>query len=204
MANEVMICNLALSRVGEEGSVVSLDPPEGGEHASACAAFYQTSLATMLAAHDWRFATRRVRLTELSGVDTHGWKAVYGAPSDSLRIIDIRSAEDTRHNIRMPSAHYEIETDGKNARIYTDCVAPVCRYIVSSPKVGSFPPLFVDALAWHLAMSLSGRVIKGRDGVQITNACLQQYQNMLAQAAAKDAGEKDLPIDFTPEWIKVR
>lgn len=33
MASEVQICNLALSRIGEDGSIISLDPPEGSEHA---------------------------------------------------------------------------------------------------------------------------------------------------------------------------
>jgi hypothetical protein len=46
MASEVQICNLALSRIGEDGSIISLDPPEGSEHAAACAAFYQRALGS--------------------------------------------------------------------------------------------------------------------------------------------------------------
>ena len=72
MASEVQICNLALSRIGEDGSIISLDPPEGSEHAAACAAFYQRALGSLLESHDWSFATMRMAPGKLATEDTHG------------------------------------------------------------------------------------------------------------------------------------
>lgn len=204
MASEVSICNLALARIGEEGTVVNLNPPEGGEHAASCAAFYQTSVAAVLSEHNWRFATRRTPLAKLSSVETYGWKAAYSLPSNFLRLIDIRSLVDQRHRYRVSSEDYEVEVDGSQPRLYTDCENPVCRYVISNPAVSSFSALFVDALAWHIAMSLAGRVIKGKEGAQMVSVCSQQYRLTLDKAAKADAAEKDLPIDFEASWIKVR
>ena len=41
MASEVEICNLALARLGDAATVVSIDPPEGSAQAEHCAMFYR-------------------------------------------------------------------------------------------------------------------------------------------------------------------
>ena len=61
MASEVEICNLALARLGDAATVVSIDPPEGSAQAEHCAMFYPMARDTLLAQHPWGFAQRRVR-----------------------------------------------------------------------------------------------------------------------------------------------
>ena len=73
MSSEVDICNLALSRLGDDASVASINPPEGSSQAEHCAQFYPIARNSMLQGHDWNFATRRETLALLSGVDTFNW-----------------------------------------------------------------------------------------------------------------------------------
>ena len=77
MASEVSICNLALTRVGEAGSITSIKPPEGSVHAKVCAVLYPVSVGILLEAHDWRFATRRAALTEIQTKELHGWRGLF-------------------------------------------------------------------------------------------------------------------------------
>ena len=66
MASEVEICNLALARLGDAATVVSIDPPEGSAQAEHCAMFYPMARDTLLAQHPWGFAQRRVRPARLA------------------------------------------------------------------------------------------------------------------------------------------
>lgn len=204
MASEVQICNLALSRIGEDGSIISLDPPEGSEHAAACAAFYQRALGSLLESHDWSFATVRMAPGKLATEDTHGWRAAYVLPPECARVISVQSLNDTTHYYAPENGHYEIESKEGQRALYTDCELPIVRYITATPNPGSFTSLFIDALAWRLASDLAGRIIKSKEGITVVNACMRNYQIALGEATRKDTKEKNQPAEHVPDWIKAR
>ena len=70
MASAVEICNLALSFLGDTGSIASIDPPESPAQAKMCAIYYPIAKSAMLEMHDWSFATKRQLLAKLSSEET--------------------------------------------------------------------------------------------------------------------------------------
>ena len=64
MASEVDICNLALSHLGDNATVASIDPPEGSAQAEHCSRFYPIARDTLLEMHNWNFSTRRAVLAQ--------------------------------------------------------------------------------------------------------------------------------------------
>lgn len=204
MASQVDICNLALSRIGEDGSITSLDPPEGSEQVAACKAFYQRALLSLLEEHDWGFATLRNAPGKLADVPTYGWRDAYALPRDCARVISVNAEADLRHRFRVPSASFEIESIGNQRVLLTDVEFPIVRYVTNNPNPGSFTSLFADALAWRLAMDLCGRVIKSKEGMTAWNACYKAYQLALGDAKKKDFQEKNKGLRHIPTWIRVR
>ena len=97
MSSVVDLCNLALSRLGDSATVASIDPPEGSSQAEHCSRFYPIARDSLLEMHDWKFATRRAPLSELT-VDSFNWAHAYAEPNGALRIISVldatQSAED--------------------------------------------------------------------------------------------------------------
>ena len=200
MASKVSICNLALTRVGEAGSITNIDPPEGSVHAKVCATLYPVSVGILLEAHDWRFATRRAALAEIQTKELHGWRGLFALPSDCQRVISVRPS-----TVQRPqNPPFAVERFDGSPALFTDCPTPVIQYIMAEPGVGSFPPLFVDALAWHLAQALAGSLIKGKEGLQITAALTAKYREALGEAMKKDAGQHFEPICHVAPWIVVR
>ena len=142
MASKVSICNLALTRVGEAGSITNIDPPEGSVHAKVCATLYPVSVVILL--------------------EEHGWRGLFALPSDCQRVISVRPS--TVQRAPWPqNPPFAVERFDGSPALFTDCPTPVIQYIMAEPGVGSFPPLFVDALAWHLAQALAGSLIKGKE-----------------------------------------
>ena len=62
MASDTDICNLALSHLGDEASVVTIDPPEGSPQADHCARFYPIARDSGLQMTAASFGHRRAGL----------------------------------------------------------------------------------------------------------------------------------------------
>lgn len=89
MASPVQICNLALSLLGDSGTVASIDPPDGTAPAEMCANMYPIAVNAVLQMHRWTFATRRRTAAPLTNVDPDGWRGVFAVPSDALRVFEV-------------------------------------------------------------------------------------------------------------------
>ena len=85
MSNEVDICNLALSHLGDVANISSIDPPENSVQAMHCARFYPIARNALLEMANWSFAMRRIALTPLS-VTNDQWQYVYAKPNLMLRL----------------------------------------------------------------------------------------------------------------------
>ena len=81
--NEVGICNLALSHLGDTATVTSIKPPDSSKQAQLCARFYWVARDAVLEMHAWNFATRRATLALLQEVVCDSEPRVYpdGSPA---------------------------------------------------------------------------------------------------------------------------
>jgi len=217
MSTEVDICNLALAHLGDTATVASIDPPEGSAQAEHCARFYPIARDTLLEMHPWGFATRRVQLAML-GESWSEWTYAYAVPNDAVNIIAIVTSDATddyseailtNPNIPAGGAYVpqpfscEIQDDGTQV-ILTDQENAVLRYTALVSDTGTFSPLFVSTLSWHLASLLAGPILKGETGAAEAKRCLQMMNVYLSQAMESDASQRRINPNQRVSWISGR
>ena len=201
MSSVVDLCNLALSRLGDSATVASIDPPEGSSQAEHCSRFYPIARDSLLEMHDWKFATRRAPLSELT-VDSFNWAHAYAEPNGALRIISVLDATQSAEDESYPFAA-ESGEDGA-ALIYTDLQNATVRYVARVADTTKFSPLFADALAWLLASHIAGPLIKGAAGQAAAKACYANFNLVFSYAKVSDANQRKSEPTHTPGWIAGR
>lgn len=216
---EIDICNLALSHVGDEATVTSINPPEGSAQAEHCQRFYAVARDAMLEMHAWSFASRRVALAEVTQ-PWPMWLHGYAAPSDMMTAVAVLapdagddlaapSTTDGRWDQVQPLAYtpqpFVIETDSAGAKvILTNQEDAVLRYQAAVTEAGSFSPLFAVALSHHLAAMLAGAVIKGQEGAAEAKRQSQMMFAYLQQARAADSAQRRVEHRQQVGWISGR
>lgn len=195
MASKVSICNLALSHLGDEATVSSIDPPEGSAQAEHCAFWYPIARDVLLESHDWRFSTARKALTLLSGLEQGAWTYAYAAPANclSVRAILAPAAGITE------TEQFDIEINPATGAqvIFTDMEDAIARYTLRVDDPNRYSGLAVDALAWLLASYLAGPVLKGDAGQAAAKAAYGVYLQRHQAAAVADANQRR--IDWRDE-----
>ena len=201
MASVVDICNLALARLGDAATVASIDPPEGSIEAQHCARFYPVARDAMLEGHEWKFATRRAVLAQLS-VDSFNWQYAYAEPAGAIKILSVLPVDS---GSEAESANYITESSSDGApMIFTDLPDATVRYIARVTDTTKFSPLFTDALAWLLASYLAGPVLKGDTGAAAAKSSYATFKTVLGQATFSDANQQQVTVERNPGWISGR
>lgn len=203
MATVIDICNLALSYLGDEANIVSIDPPEGSVQATHCAKFYPMARNELLELHPWRFATVSVQLAE---VDNPGdeWDHAYAWPSNAIRLLSIYHP-DTPDKLNVETVPFSCEMNsGGDQIIFTNLEAAYAKYIRVVDDTTMFSPLFVQALAWHLAYMLAGPIYKGDSGAKLVLNCAQMANVYLTKAMAFDSRQRHVDKAAAPPWLEGR
>lgn len=202
MASVVDICNLALSAVGDEATVASIDPPEGSAQATHCARFYPMALRFMLDYHSWNFAVTRVTLNLLDVTPVSGWLYAYAQPSDGISSIALYAAG-AADDSDPKQFDLEILPDGTGV-IYTNEPSPVLKYVAYVSNPARFSPLFTDALVWLLASYLAGPILKGETGIKHGQYCRGMFRTVVGQAMADDANQRKVEPEHRVDWLASR
>jgi hypothetical protein len=210
MASEAAICNLALSHLGDEAAVTSIDPPEGSAQAEHCATFYPIARNTVLESHTWSFATRRQPLVERTEDPPDSWAYVYQRPNDCLKVLAVLAPEASSDTDTEEFIEETIDDDVRV--IYTNVEEATIRYIRLVEDTTKFSSLVVNAVARLLASYLAGPIIKGTEGMKVAAAHLSIYnapaekggELALAKAADSNARKLDTYRDFIPGAIAAR
>ena len=212
MADAVTICNLALSYLGDEATVASIDPPEKSAQARLCATYYPVARDALLSMHDWAFATRVREAPALEEESKDGWLTVCAVPSDCIPVIKVRDAQALDAPCPYPSAFRNFvdgEPEGapftvQGNNIYTSASSPVVTYTSNAVSESQFPPAFVTALAYYLAVELAGARVTGQEGRALASSLQKSFQVALAAARSRDAAQQQKHRDFIPKWLRVR
>ncbi|WP_059413445.1 hypothetical protein [Cupriavidus basilensis] len=227
MASEVDICNMALSRLGDQATVSSIDPPEGSPQAGHCAQWYPICRDLLLEMHAWSFATTRVALALLNS-DWPSWRFTYAVPADCIKpwaVLPPDALSD--YAVRFPTADvgffplpedrvvgagaayvpqdFSVESaDDGTTVIYTNQENAILRYTKQVTDPTKFTPLFVDAFGWLLASYLAGPIIKGDAGAQAAQTAYQAFQGALSRATTSNANSRqNTPVQVVP-WMARR
>jgi hypothetical protein len=215
---EVQICNLALGFLGDTGGVTALDGTDNTSQAVLCRQFYPLAVRSLLEGHNWRFASRRASLVELTN-DVTEWDYKYALPGDLLTAVAVLPANAPDDIHAMPGGGFvtgpnsatnlqrdyviEIDEDGYQV-LRTDEEDAVLRYQALVLDPSQYPPTFRRALAYELASLLAGPVIKGDAGIQTSTGLkkLAEYEALKARAA--DGNQRQVKPSHAAPWINSR
>lgn len=187
MANQIEICNVALSRVGA-GSIQSLT--EATREARACRTHYELARDAALRDHDWPFARKRADLAVLTET-VDDWDYVYQYPADCVAARLILNVASVDPKDRIP---FEVGVNAaKSSRvILTDEEDAILVYTALVSNTVVYDALFVDALAWRLAAELA---VPLRAETSLQQTFLRQYLLQLGSAKETGSNEKyEAPI----------
>lgn len=183
MATKVDICNLALSVLGDTATVSSIDPPEGSAQADHCARFYGQTVNEVLSQHNWSFALKRARLSNLvAAVEGDDSARQYALPSDCLRVVRLYSAK-----LGDKYCQYDSEMFFGQRVIVTDVEEPWIIYVSSQVDEMAFPPLFTTCVVHRLASWLAGPLVTSSSGTEMALKQYELYSLFLARAIHADA-----------------
>ena len=200
MTSIVSICNLALSNIGKD-NISSLS--EATPEARACNQFYEHVRDMLLQAYPWRWAGRTVSLAEITNDKPGAWGFAYQRPVDCLKVRYVRPqySETDLDLDGAKSDSFGIAHEIEGQVIYTDISPAFLRYTYSVTDPTKFPPLFVEALAWHLSVRLSMPLT--RDPT-VRRECFNVANGMQAQAQMADANEERENSDIASDLVEAR
>lgn len=200
MTSIVSICNLALSNIGKDNiSALNEATPE----ARACNQFYDHVRDMLLQAYPWRWAGRTVSLAEIENDKPGAWAYAYQRPTDCLKISYVRPQySDTPLALDDPKLDaFGVMHEVEGQAIYTDISPALLRYTARVADPTKFPPLFVEAMGWHLSVRLAMPLTRDpairREAFQIANG-------MQATAQMQDANEVRETSDIASDLIEAR
>jgi hypothetical protein len=195
------ICNLALARLGVKALLFSMT--DGTPEANMSAQIYPQARDTALSSFPWPFATKRATLSEAVGETRSGWTYCYTYPSDCLTARYIYpGSRQVPYNAKIP---YVVEANalGNGRIICTDQASAELVYTMRVTDVPSYPPAFVDALAWFVARDLATPLSN--------NPQMSQFAGQMFVAAIGNAGsiefrqsQEDPPTRVEGEYIRAR
>ncbi len=197
MASIVSICNLALSNIGKE-NIQSLG--DENAEARACNQFYAHVRDLLLQSYPWRFAGRTQSLAQLTNDKPGAWRFAYARPSDCLKVRWVRQQyselDPTTADDEITNPH-DIEAE----KLYCNLSPAFLRYTVRLTDPTKYPPLFVEALAWALAVRLAMPMTRD---TKVRADAYQLAQRTLMDAQVADANEVRETSDHESDLVKAR
>ena len=181
VTSPIHICNLALSNLGNTGSVNSIETPTSDLEVY-CALWYDLSRRLALKKAQPNFALSRRRVALVDEEAPYPFDYVYEYPSDCLKVLGIGAVEDKTNNYTVEGNRIYTSVE------YTDGM-PI-RFIRDVEDVATFSPEFVDFLALVLASKIALPVTQ--DAAKA--AALKQYIPIdLSEVSGLNAQE-NMPI----------
>lgn len=201
--SEVDIYNLALTNAKAKAFVQLLT--EDSLERKYCTANFKPSVAAALEEHDWKFASKTVKLQLIAQAGSSDadappppWQFAYKYPNDCAQFREIvRDSDDE------PIVAYDIQMNaaGTGKRILCDKPLALGRYTALTYNVGLFSALFGDAVGWRLAMRIAPPLIGENAPLRYLT---QMYTSSLALAATSDANQFAKRDNQTPTLITAR
>jgi hypothetical protein len=168
--SEVQICNLALSKIGDEFSISAIG--EDGREGEQCELFFEHTRDHILQSHPWNFAIGRSALSQDATSPAFEYTNQFLLPGDFLRALSL-------YNEQEP---FKIEGD----RLLTDASTANLVYIKKVTNTVLFPPLFTEILVTRLAAEMS-QVIS--DDNALTERLFIESDKKLREAKRRDGQE---------------
>ena len=185
MASEVSICNLALTKIGED-QIISLS--ENSKAGRLCNLHYSTSIDAVLRSHIWNFAIKRVELALSTTTPAYDYAYQFALPADYIRILETNLTN---------TAEWKIE----NGFLLADSDSVKVRYLAQITNPNEFDALFIEAFSSRLAAELA---IPLADSLNMSKMMFDLYSSKIAEARTMDAVEGTPDNIEADSWLNAR
>lgn len=182
--SQISICNSALGKVGAE-RISSIG--QSVKSAELLNAIWDQVRDSVLRAHPWNFAIKRVTLAPNSTTPDFGYDFQYDKPNDCLRILDPDPDD----------VDFQIEGD----QILTDEATLDLRYIWRNEDESEWDSCFAEAFAWRLAREIAYSLTQS---AALVTACDASYKEALQEARTMDGMEGTIQVDEVSTWTDSR
>lgn len=182
MQSLVHLFNAALSRIGGEQIPQNRSPEEEDAVGSIAASIYPHVLDNTLAAHNWGFARKRVKLASKPEVvpDSYAYRYRFGMPSDCIRPLQIFGSDGGPAIADLnDSPAFIIEGND----ILCNIEKPEFAYIYRVTETKLWPAPFADAMVWAMAAELASARLNDTNKQTM---CFQRYETVMVAAKAWD------------------
>lgn len=176
MISEVNICNMALTRIGQN-RIMSLT--QTGTLAELCKLYYEPTLNELLSAYEWPFAISRSQLSASAEENLTVFDYRYQLPLNYLRVLTMLSSEDYSEI----TDDWEIEGD----KLLSDVTPAYIKYIKMITNPTKLPQSFIEALYLRIASKI---VVKITQDQSLMAALFQEYMAAMQAAMAYLGGNK--------------
>lgn len=213
--DQLTVCRTALSRIGTQSSLSSLD--DQSNEANQCATFYASALDAALASIDWRFATRYAPMS-LVGTPPPHWAVQYALPSDCLRVRKILNPETFLTSAgsawgsqgvddnMLEAIRFERGTgmaaDGDVVPVlWSNLRSAWLAYTYRADNPGLWEPGFSEAFTWRLAYDIA-IPLTGKSDIQ--QAMMAGFQESITHAANATGQEATMSCEILSELVTCR
>jgi hypothetical protein len=174
---------MALARIEIKQAIGSLndETPVG----RLCLRFYEHCRQTMLREFPWSFCEQYYTLALVASDPNPRWSYAYRYPTGVVRVNDIVDSSGIK--IPSPRIPYKIGSDSQGRLIYTDEVDAVIAANTDISDTSQMDPMFIDSLAWRLAMELAGPLSENTGAV---NTARGMYEISVRRAMAACMNEE--------------
>ena len=188
--SDVMICNLALSRLKQQ-PINSINPPAPpGTASRECARWYKPTVARLLESHHWGLAAKRATLTATTNDrDSDGWLYAYQKPNDMafpVRLPSIYGGAGLQYYrglgglIAMLSGQAMFLYAGE--KIYTKISGNEIDYVSYDITEAAFNATFVDILVKSLGAVMANAIAgQAKMGEQLNSEAINAMNIAIAQ-----------------------
>lgn len=210
--SQTAICNMALSRIGSGTTIMSIN--DNNVAARTCLRFWDHVVDETLQGRPWNFAQRYETLALVEENPNCKWAYSYRYPVNFIKLDQVEpSATSTAGYGTDPYVRYTdyprltnripftISSDNAGRLVFTNLQDAVCFGTYRVTDVALWDPMFVDALAWRLAVDLA---LPLSDKREMYSLAFQRYQLAVAQAHAASANEGAPDEEPNGTWLEAR
>lgn len=182
-ASVVDIVNMALDYLGQS-SIASLD--ERAPNAARARRMWAGARDSVLRAHIWKCAQKRVSLARLAARPVFGFAYRYQLPHDFLRLV-----------VTEPDARFSVEGD----KIMADTPNLAIAYVARVEDASLFDAALKDCLALKLASMMAFGVSAS---TALSESMENRYKERLREARSVDAREGEPQVYAPGKWAAAR
>lgn len=185
--NEVQLCNLALSLIGNK-TITSIQNPQSSEE-KICSVWYEITKKDALIKCSPNFARHREYIPVSTVIPAFGFQYCFKKPNDCLKVIGIGNADELQND-------YIVEGDYIHTNITDDNALPI-RFVKDITDETKFSIPFINYFIVLLARNICYQLNKDQS---ITSYLEQLKDKRLIEANTEENQESKIKVVYNSRY----